>query len=289
MKTKNSKFHFDNLFYFDPIKLGPFILYQIGDIYTDTRYDGEPHVQFCHEMSFIVSGRGTARVNNREYPLRQGDVLLTLYGNLHSMTTDDSDPMRFYYLGFNFDREDPEYPRYAGIETQLLSIREPLRANRFDVNNIFQMAFDEMINDDIQRELVIRSCIEQVLVYTLRTFGPEHPVKPVERYLLNNQEPVHDIVNYINNHFYDIRSLTDITDYVGYNYSHASKVFSACMGMSINQYYQKVRFQKALELLGAHFTVTQVAEKLGFDSIHSFSRAFKNHFGQPPTSMVPRS
>lgn len=61
------------------------------------------------------------------------------------------------------------------------------------------------------------------------------------------------------------------------------------MGMSINQYYQKVRFQKALELLGARFTVTQVAEKLGFDSIHSFSRAFKNHFGQPPTSMVPRS
>ena len=59
--------------------------------------------------------------------------------------------------------------------------------------------------------------------------------------------------------------------------------------MSINQYYQKVRFQQALELLGAHFTVTQVAEKLGFDSIHSFSRAFKNHFGQSPTSMVPRS
>ena len=59
-----------------------------------------------------------------------------------------------------------------------------------------------------------------------------------------------------------IRSLTDITDHVGYNYSHASKVFSACMGMSINQYYQKVRFQKALELLGARFTVTQVAENV---------------------------
>ena len=75
MKTKTSKFHFDNLFYFDPVKLGPFILYQIGDIYTNARYAGEPHVQVCHEISFIVSGRGTARVNNREYPLRQGDVL----------------------------------------------------------------------------------------------------------------------------------------------------------------------------------------------------------------------
>lgn len=58
MKTKNSKFHFDNLFYFDPVKLGPFILYQIGDIYTNARYAGEPHVQVCHEISFIVSGRG---------------------------------------------------------------------------------------------------------------------------------------------------------------------------------------------------------------------------------------
>lgn len=286
MRNLDSKFHFDNLFYFDPIKIGPFILYQVGDIFTTSDYKGGLHEQFCHEITYVVSGCGTTSINNTLYCLKQGNLVLTKYGALHEISSDKNNPLRFFYLGFLFDKDDQEYKNYLDIEKQLLSITNPICTNRYDMHSIFQMIFSEMISESYGQLTFMRACIEQIVVYTIRNFFSKSEDKPSSRYLQKNKELVYDIIYYINNHFFDIKSFDDICNYAGYSYSYASKVFSAVMDMSINQYYQNVRFKKAIELLNAKFTVTQVSTSLGYSSIHSFSRAFKNHFGISPSEYL---
>lgn len=57
-------FEFDNLFVNNPIKLGPFNLYQIGEVGLENGGVIFEHIQICHEISYIVSGKGVFYTND---------------------------------------------------------------------------------------------------------------------------------------------------------------------------------------------------------------------------------
>ncbi|MBQ1938470.1 MAG: AraC family transcriptional regulator, partial [Bacteroidales bacterium] len=46
------------------------------------------------------------------------------------------------------------------------------------------------------------------------------------------------------------------------------------------------RFEEAEKLLLDGVTVTSAAEILGFDTVHSFSRAFKTRYGTSPQNFI---
>ena len=54
--------------------------------------------------------------------------------------------------------------------------------------------------------------------------------------------------------------------------------------MTPMHYHKLVRIERAGELLQfSNMTITDIAEKLGFESINDFSRAFKNIKGVSPS------
>lgn len=55
------------------------------------------------------------------------------------------------------------------------------------------------------------------------------------------------------------------------------------MGENLMSYYSKRRFEKAKERIAKGLSITNVSEKMGYKSIHAFSRAFKNYVGMTPT------
>ena len=125
--------------------------------------------------------------------------------------------------------------------------------------------------------------MELLLFLVERSYAPKKLAHKTEGIGEKKNNIVYEIINYIDNNIFAIQRLTDISQYTGYSYAYLSQVFSNAMGISLNVYYQKARFKRAVELLECGVGTTQVAELLGFDSVYSFSRAFKNHFGLSPT------
>ena len=77
--------------------------------------------------------------------------------------------------------------------------------------------------------------------------------------------------------------MKEIAAVLGYSYSHIAKVFSNEMGISIQEYYERKRFDYATELLkDPNINITKISDILGYQSIHSFSKAFKNRFDCSP-------
>ena len=67
--------------------------------------------------------------------------------------------------------------------------------------------------------------------------------------------------------------------------SHFCRVFKRATGVSPHQYVMKARLDRAQELLaGSDLTIAQVAEALGFTSQSHFTRAFRGHAGQTPST-----
>jgi len=58
------------------------------------------------------------------------------------------------------------------------------------------------------------------------------------------------------------------------------------MRTSPREYLATLRMNKAAELLCGGFGVTVVAASVGYPDVFSFSRAFKNYYGLPPTEYV---
>ena len=60
--------------------------------------------------------------------------------------------------------------------------------------------------------------------------------------------------------------------------------FKAIAGSSPLQYLKRLRLLKAQMLLNqGHLNVSQISLKVGYKSIHQFSRDYKRYFGAPPT------
>ncbi len=81
-------------------------------------------------------------------------------------------------------------------------------------------------------------------------------------------------------------TVADLADVAGYSPFHFSRVFSAHVGIGPGQYLTALRIDAAKRLLLADpWPVVDVAAEVGFDSLSSFSRRFRDTVGVPPAHL----
>ncbi len=102
-----------------------------------------------------------------------------------------------------------------------------------------------------------------------RRMGQNSTVKLIEEYLLRG--------------IYDDISLDRLCVHFFMGKSKLSQMFKENTGKSPMQYLSGLRTEEAKKLLREGMTVSEIAEKLRYSGIHSFTRAFKNATGFSPT------
>jgi AraC-like DNA-binding protein len=76
----------------------------------------------------------------------------------------------------------------------------------------------------------------------------------------------------------------------GMSVFHFFRAFKTVHGITPHQYRIELRLQKAAELLVRKgLSATEVAAQCGFADKSAFSKAFKKHFGMPPSAAKPGS
>lgn len=82
-------------------------------------------------------------------------------------------------------------------------------------------------------------------------------------------------------------SSKEISERLELNYEYLSRTFSKETGFTISQYKNHVKIQKAIYYLKTeNLTISEIAEKCGFENQFYFSRVFKNVTGLSPTAYV---
>ena len=283
--NKRKKFHFDNVYVENPRLYEDIILYQIGDLSCESGYTIGEHEQYCYEISYVVSGKGCFLTDGRSYPVKKGDIFLNKPGEYHNGIADKVDPFRYFYLGYVFQEQKDGHGSLAHIRKMFDQVKNPVLPDKFTIDIPFINIFSEIINVGGYTDLMIKTYLHQIVVLAFRNFfeGWEKEYSPQD----NDQKTkqiVYEVVNYIDTHLYNLADLSKIAVELGYSYSYLSRIFSLETGLRIQDYYQKKRFEKAVELLkNADYSITRIAEDLQYQSIHSFSKAFRKYFGISPT------
>lgn len=93
------------------------------------------------------------------------------------------------------------------------------------------------------------------------------------------------ILEFINSNFSEAISAKDICTRFGYNETYFCRRFKKITGVTVMQYIQILRMEKAQKLLRkSGEKVEDIAWQCGFSDVSYFSNCFKKHFDMTPTA-----
>ncbi|OXM85792.1 AraC family transcriptional regulator [Paenibacillus rigui] len=98
-------------------------------------------------------------------------------------------------------------------------------------------------------------------------------------------EMLQDMMKYIQEYYQDPElTIYRIAEHVGRPEKYISQLFKERMGESLSDYLESMRISKAADLLtGNGLTIDEIASQVGYNSAHSFRRAFKRVRGVSPS------
>ncbi|MCV9888678.1 helix-turn-helix domain-containing protein [Metabacillus halosaccharovorans] len=93
----------------------------------------------------------------------------------------------------------------------------------------------------------------------------------------SNDQAIKLIIEFLEDHYHDPDlSLYRISEKVGFPEKFVSQLFKEKLGEYVSDYIEKIRINKASELLlGTDMTIEEISSEVGYNSAHSFRRAFK--------------
>lgn len=97
------------------------------------------------------------------------------------------------------------------------------------------------------------------------------------------------IISFIEENIESPITLNDLSGFANFNKSYLGKRFKASWGVPPMKYVNWIRIERAKELLlTSDNSITDIAKKTGFQSIHYFSRAFKKNEKMTPQAYRAR-
>ncbi|SDD93068.1 AraC-type DNA-binding protein [Paenibacillus sp. UNCCL117] len=282
-------FHFDNNFAQGQSTFGGIDLYQIGEICCESGYEIGPHLQFCLELSCIVSGSGYFIIDDEQVAVREGDLLFNATGHMHTIRTDAAGPLRFVYMGFMFNTSAEA--EFAEMERFFQSSPYHHARDSYNLMMPFIRNIDEFYSQKPHSRILIRNYLEEIIVLAYRTFtekgGPATRYAPAKSKSNSVGYTVYSVIRYVENHIFELKSIRTMAEQLGYSYTYLSHTFKDKTGMTLQRYINHKKVEKALELLRfGGMSITQVADRLQYETVQSFSKAFSRIMGCSPSHYV---
>jgi AraC-like DNA-binding protein len=221
-----------------------------------------------NELVYVLKGKGNFTINKKKSKVRPGDFLMLLPKIPHSAHTIASDPFQLIYIHFDlFLNQNRKYRLRDQIWSEVQHIPRGLNIEE----NLIEIV-NEFENNSWGSKTVISACMLQVItkVYRLKH---NFSLSPAKLKLMNKIKPALD---YLYEHFKEECNISYLAKIVHLHPFYLTRIFKHAMGMTPHLFLRKLRIQKAkMLILNTDLSFTQIAEYVGFNSIHHFSRAFK--------------
>ena len=283
---------------FVPNKLSDCIT--IDNIYTihyfkymkDFRFTGESHNFW--ELVYIDAGEAEIIAGDRRFMLSQGNAAFHAPNEYHNIATNNQfansvivtfecdQPIMDFFVGRTVSLTEEEKALLRLIVSEgSLNFNDKL-------NDLYLQKMSKKEDPPFGGEQIIKNALELLLISIIRNESNSlsRSINSSTDYLNKNRIVIR-IIDLMRERLYEKLTLDDIAARLSFSKSYIKRVFSDEMNVSVMQYYSQLKFEEAKRLLSdGKYSITQVADMLGFGSIQYFSRAFKQHTNTSPTDYI---
>ena len=243
---------------------------------------------FC-ELIYVDKGRLSVSAENYTGDLSVNQLIIHRPDEVHSLSTSDSIAPNVIIIGFEcqcdallpFSRApvtlSPEHTKaLARIMAEGMSIYEP----PYDIPNTVYMK--KRKDFPFGADQMMKIGLESFLITLVRDFSEnKKTAEPAHDTSLGNIQAIHQ---YVTENYNTKITLDNLCFLFGTNKTTLCKSFRQEYGTTILNYINSLKIREAKALLRQKkMNTTQIAESLGYESIHYFCRQFKKSTGLSPT------
>jgi AraC-like DNA-binding protein/mannose-6-phosphate isomerase-like protein (cupin superfamily) len=232
-------------------------------------------------LIYVVSGRGRCITENGDYYLESDSVLMLERNMPHQMIDKPSGAMVVFVVYFA-DSLPLVEDEMTGLLFEQPLVQVPRHNSRQLRQILRQMLYEQNARPDFYDSAMLQ-CFSSIMLmlYRLAAAGADK-----SKVLVRSHDRVLEILNYVQSHYYETFTLSDIASDAGLSCRQFANVCRQLKGQSFVQYLNAIRTQKATELLiKTSMSISAIAFEVGFEEISTFYRAFKKHQGQSPLSL----
>lgn len=195
---------------------------------------------------------------------------------------------------------EPEKVRQILADDQLDWEQFPLLSNHGEafvtlhnsqqMNPLIDIAVNQLLRCPYQGTMAAvykDSLVRSLLVHQLMTFHqvPAPRVADQSRISRADEEVLHGVKDYLDQHFLDPLSLDTICRHFGINSFKLKYGFKKLFATSVIRYIDHCKMNYAHQmLLEADYSIGELSDELGFNHYTNFSSAFKRRYGYSPSA-----
>lgn len=233
-----------------------------------------PHLHREIEVVCFFEGRAIAYADSIRCELEPGDVFIAFPNQIHHYET--LEPEKYYLFIVNpeimpelanqFHLGLPHSPVIKGIANQP-RVRETIEALYYACGR--------------ENEPFGRAMRQG---YLLALFSELLSNMSLSSLHLGDSDALRAIVSFCTQNFNENLSLSLLEEKLHLNKYYISHLFSGKLGVRFNDYINSLRVSEACRyLLNSDYSVTDISEIVGFNTLRTFNRAFIKQMGVPPT------
>ncbi len=245
------------------------------------------------EMVYVDSGNIIAITDGIGTHLGQGQIIFHEPNEIHAHISDSKTSNNMLVVSFTCESEAMSY--FA---------KKTFSADK-TVRTLFSLFIDEVKNalnkipDDYNDKSdldfsgagfgsyqLLEGYLAELLIKLIRNGdNTNKKLRSNEKTRNVAQNSIYELmVEYLKDNLYQNLTLSDICEHFIMGKTQLYEIFKTNNGQSVMEYYNTQKLTEAKKLLREEtYSITQIADMLGFSCIHSFSRAFKREFNVSPT------
>ncbi len=247
-------------------------------------FEGETHDFW--ELVYIDSGEATVTADEKSFTLTQGEAYFHKPNEYHTIATKDF--ANSVIISF-----ECHSAAMKAFEDRHVTLNEQEKSLLKTIVTEGSVCFTDRLSDVYMRKLhkarsapfgaeqMIKTCLEQLLILLVRSFSvmPKTIAPTVASKNLSDR-----IKQILLENVYTEISLARIASELFFSVTYIKTTFKKSTGKSVMQYFAELKVEEAKRLISLdRYTFMEIAYKLGYSSLHYFSRQFKKVTGITPS------
>jgi AraC family L-rhamnose operon transcriptional activator RhaR len=248
------------------------------------------------EITFVESGRGVHVVGGNHYEIESGDICVINTWIAHQFQALPDSSLRIIncliepeYLAHLFDltHTDSElhslfYSYYVINQTYDLEVDMRLKGkNTLQVHQVLDQMFLEYQAKDPGYVQILESYLRILIYKMMRMFEEKKQLHADKR-----SEKISNIMAHLREHYNQDMKVESLSELFFVSPKYLSKIFKDLTNMTITEYLQRLRIEKAVDLLrSTDQCIRDIAEEVGYNDVTFFYSIFRRYTGQNPSAI----
>ncbi len=243
------------------------------------------HLHPMYEIYYLLNGTRKIFLDDSIYILERGDLVFIPMNTIHKTSYVNDRPHERIVINFSDTDVADIKASVPPVSFRNIFLPEPVvhiaSVHRDYIESLLNRMLSEYEQRDSYSDINIKNCLQELIIFMIRY--SRHKSDESFQAISVTDTLMQDAARYIRTNYKKDLSLDAVAAHVSISPTYFSKKFKSSTGFGYKEYLINVRLQAASDmLLETNASVSEIAEKCGFNNSDHFGTAFKKAKGISP-------